>query len=234
MFDGEYFNVIMPIYNEENTVGKMIKRVLKQNIVDKLILVYEPSTDNTLKEIERAIIGCKNIVLLKNKERMGKGYSVKRGIDYIKKGIIIIQDADEEYSPEDYKVLLSKFNSDTPVFGMRTFISGHRYILGSYANDLHTFIFNLLFRQNVKDINACYKLFTKEMINNHKFVQNGWRFDMELAIVLAQKNYKIQNAPIHYKGRTFDEGKKIGAGAAIGFIFYIIGSWISSLLTNKK
>ncbi len=233
MFNGQYFSVIMPIYNEERTVGKMIKRVLAQKTVDMLILVYEPSIDNTLTEIKKAIAGHKNTILLINKERMGKGYSVRRGIDYIKRGIIIIQDADEEYFPEDYKILLAKFDDKTPVFGMRKFISGHRYVLGSYANDLHTLIFNLLFNQNVKDINVCYKLFTKDMIKGHTFVENGWKFDMELAILLAKNNYKIKNAPIHYKGRTFDEGKKIGAGAAIEFIFYIVGSWLSSKIRKK-
>ncbi len=234
MFNGQYFSVIMPIYNEEHTVGKMIKRVLAQKTVDMLILVYEPSTDNTLTEIKKAIAGRKNAVLLINKERMGKGYSVRRGIDYVKKGIIIIQDADEEYSPEDYDILLAKFDKKTPVFGMRKFISGHRYVLGSYANNLHTFLFNLLFRQNVKDINVCYKLFTKDMIKDHKFVENGWKFDMELAILLAKNNYKIKNAPIHYKGRTFDQGKKIGASAAVGFIFYIIGAWLLFVIKKKQ
>ena len=214
----------MPVFNEEVTIRGVIKDVLNQRMVDKLIIVYEPSTDNTLKYIQ-SMLPDKRITLIKNKKQMGKGYSVRRGINIIedkKENVIIIQDADKEYSPKDYTSLMSHFSYNSPVIGERTVIIGHRYRLGSYANSMHTFLFNLLFRQNVRDVNACYKVFNKEMISGHIFKQNGWNFDMELAITFAKKGYKIKNAPIQYKGRTFEEGKKIGAGAAIEFVFYLL------------
>lgn len=215
-------NVIMPIYNEEKTAYKMIKRVLKQDVVDRLIIVYRISEDNTYNEIKRAIIGCTKCTLLINRTKRGKGYSVRMGIKNAKRGIVIIQDADEEYYPEDYKNLLNALSEDSPVFGYRTVNYGHGYALGIFANRVHTLLFNLLFHQSVKDINTGYKVFEIGMLKNKILKENGWELDAEIATTLAKNGYKIKNVPIRYKGRTYDEGKKIGPKAAINFIFFII------------
>jgi glycosyltransferase involved in cell wall biosynthesis len=215
-------NVIMPVYNEEKTAYGIIKRVLRQKMVDRLIIVYRVSNDDTLNEIKRAIKGCKKCEIIK--KGFTKGYSLKLGLKKVKNGIVIIQDADEEYYPEDYGRLLDAISDSSPVFGYRTVNFGHGYPLGIFANKVHTAMFNLLFGQSVKDINTCYMVFKIEMLKGATLKQDGWEINEEIAAVLAKKGYRIKNVPIRYKGRKYSEGKKIGARAAVDNLLFIIKS----------
>ncbi len=214
--------VIMPVYNEEKTVYGIIRRVLAQSGAGRLVIVYDTrSTDNTLAEIRRAIRGEKRALLFKRRLR-GKGSSVRYGLGRVRSGPIMIQDADEEYYPEDYPKLLRELRNGQPVFGYRTVNYGHAYGAGKAVSWLHTWFFNLLFRQSVMDVNAGYKVFTKEMLHGRRLKGNGFELDMEIAAALAKNGYRIASVPIRYKGRTFEEGKKIGAGPAIRFFFSIL------------
>lgn len=223
MYKGEKVNVIMPAYMEGKTVYNIIKRVLRQKYVDKLIIVYDESKDNTLEAIKRACKGSGRTEIVYSDKKLGKGHALRLGLEHVEDGIIIIQDADEEYYPEDYGTLLSKLTDTNPVFGKRKQNLGHTYIFGNFARSLHTFLFNLLYHQSVADIQTCYKVFKLKMINKYQLKEDGWEIEPEIAIALANNGYKIINAPIRYKGRTFAEGKKIGPKAAISEIFYIIG-----------
>lgn len=214
--------VIMPVYNEERTVYGMIRRVLAQGGVGRLVVVYDTrSTDGTLREIRRAIAGRKRVLLLRRRLH-GKGSSVRCGLERVRSGPIIIQDADEEYYPEDYPRLLGELSRGQPVFGYRSVNYGHAYGAGKAVSRLHTWFFNLLFGQSVRDVNTGYKVFTKEMLKGRRLRGRGFELDMEMAAALAKNGYRIRNVPIRYKGRTFGEGKKIGSGPAVRFFFSIL------------
>lgn len=225
MKNGNAINVIMPVLNEEKTVGGVIQRVLHQGIVDRLIIVFDKrSTDNTLREIRKAIAKSGKCELVLTDRSRGKGDSVRIGLSRVKRGIVVIQDADEEYYPEDYPKLMAGVTSQNPVFGYRASNTGHQYLLGTTVSSLHTALFNLLFGQSVKDINAGYKIFTIGMLKGRKLRESGFELDIEVAATLAKNGYRIKNVPIRYKGRTYEEGKKIGASAAISMLLYILKS----------
>ena len=222
MYKNTIVNVIMPVYNEGNTAYDIITRVLKQEAVDRLIIVYDESTDNTLSEIKRAIAGSEKAILVYSREKLGKGHAVKEGMERVKEGIVLIQDADEEYYPEDYPKLLEAFDENHPIFGRRAERLGHSYVLGRAAARLHTIIFNILYNQRLEDINTCYKLFDVSMLKGIKLKENGWAIDHEIATRLAKNGYKIKEVPIRYKGRTYEEGKKVGPIDAIEDTIYLI------------
>ncbi len=221
---GQGLNVVMPVYNEQATVYRIIRRVLGQGGVGKLVVVYDTrSTDSTLWEIKRAIKGDARALLV-SKRLNGKGSSVIEGLKHIRSGPVIIQDADEEYYPEDYPKLLGALVSGQPVFGYRQITVGksYSYMLGALVGRATNILFNLLFRQSVRDVNACYKLFTKEMLGGRELTESGFGIDMQIASSLAKNGYKIQSVPIRYKGRTWEEGKKTGFRDGIGLFLAII------------
>ena len=224
MHKGRSVEVIMPAYNEGKTIFRVIRRVLRQKPVDRLIIVYDKSDDATLDEIKKAMSGAgKRCRLVYSREKKGKGHAVRQGLELVgESSIVIIQDADEEYYPEDYPKLLRAFGSGSPVFGVRVGNSGHRYVLGDLATKVHTGTFNLLYRQKLKDINGAYKVFLPEMLKGYRLKQDGWPFDQELATRLAKNGYTIKQVGVRYKGRTFDEGKKIGPRGAIEDFFFIL------------
>lgn len=227
MFNDETVSVIMPVYNEGATVRRVIARVLKQKAVDALYVVYDQSSDNTLAEIRAAMKAsgaADRAFLIMSDAKKGKGHAVKQGMARIGDGIVLIQDADEEYYPEDYQKLLAALTDSNPVFGSRKANTGHRYVLGSFATAVHTLAFNLLYGQSIKDINAAYKMFKVHMLKGRRLSEDGWQIDQELACVLAKNGYRIRSVPVRYKGRTFEEGKKIGPKAAIMNLLYIVKS----------
>ena len=229
MYKGEAVNVIMPAYNEGNTVYNIIKRVLKQTLVDTLIIIYDKSSDNTLSEIKKALAGAgRRTMLVYSDAKKGKGHAVRLGMERIKSGIVIIQDADDEYYPEDYRKMLASLGDKNPVFGYRKINNGHKYLLGELATQVHTSAFNLLYGQKLKDINAAYKIFKLDMLHGEKLKQDGWELDPEIAVKLSKNGYAIRSVSIRYKGRTFSEGKKIGVSGAIGILAYIIKARFSS------
>lgn len=213
MYKNSALNIIMPVYNEEKTVKEIISRVLAMPIVDRLIVINDCSKDRSLEIINALAKRDRRVVVLSNKANMGKGYSVRRGLELVKKGIVIIQDADLEYFPEDYKKLLPKLKDDTIVLGtrMRGRKTGHNYALAKFANANLTSVFNVLYGTHISDMNTCYKVFKKEMLGDAKLTKNDFLIEPEILIILVKKGYRIEEVDIRYKGRTYAEGKKITA-----------------------
>lgn len=225
----ETVNVIIPMYNEERTVGEVLRRVLSQEIVDRIIVVDDCSKDASVEIVMDAARKNAAISLLRNKENHGKGYSVRRGIEHVKEGIVIVQDADLEYYPEDYPKLLKAGDKETVIFGTRMIgeNTGHKYILAKFANAGLTSMFNLLFGRNITDVNTCYKIFRKSMLKGDRLTADGFMIDYDIAITLARKGYKFVEVPIRYKGRTYEQGKKIKTSDAIKGIIYIFKERLS-------
>ena len=225
MHGKEKVNIIMPVYNEEKTLKEIIGRVLAQKAVDRLIIVNDHSGDRSLEIIKSLKKKDKRISYFTNESNMGKGYSVRRGLKEVDNGIVIIQDADLEYYPEDYGKLLSNLRDDTFVLGTRVRANtGHKYILASFVNACLTFEFNFVNGKDLTDINTCYKVFKKKMLAGVELQQNGFLLDLEILSELVKKGYNVREVSVRYKGRTYKEGKKITAKDAVEQVFFIIKS----------
>jgi len=220
--------VIVPVYNEEKTLGEILERIFISNEVDKIEIVDDGSTDNSLKiakgmSKKAAKYGKEVVVIHKNKNE-GKGAALQRGLSTIKKGTVIIQDADLEYFPEDYPKLLSALAQGEVVFGNRFAgrNEGHRYILADLGNRFVSFVFDLLFSQKIHDINVGLKAFKISALKNTKLKEKGFLIEEELSVTFANKGIKILEVPIRYKGRTFKQGKKIKMKDGINGLVYIL------------
>lgn len=213
MYKNERLNIIMPVYNEQATLEEIVGRVLAQRYVDKLVIIDDHSKDRSLEIIKKLAKRDSRISYLANETNMGKGFSVRRGLSMVKDGIIIIQDADLEYYPEDYTKLLPKLDEKTVVLGtrMRGKQTGHEYAAAKMANAALTLTFNVLYGRKLTDMNTCYKVFKKKMLKGVELSENGFLIEPEILIALVKKGYAIVEADIRYKGRTYEEGKKITA-----------------------
>ena len=224
-------SIIMPCFNEENTVIEIIRKVLAQDLVTELIIVNDGSTDRTLDNIKK--IFDPRIKLLSNSKNYGKGYSVRQGIKLASGDIIGIQDADLEYDPREYTRLVKPIveNHADVVFGTRfQMYEGTRILYYSHyiANRFLTNITNIFTNLNMSDMETCYKFFSREAIKTITLKQNKFGIEPEIAIKLAANNFRFFEVPISYNGRTYQEGKKIKFKDGIFAIWVIVKEGIYS------
>ncbi len=218
--------IIIPCFNEINTISEILKRV-KENIneVDNIIIIDDGSTDGT-KEL-LSDINEKNIVTKFHEQNFGKGKAIQTALYEKLNDIIIIQDADLEYNPKDYKQLIKPFveaNADV-VYGSR-FIGNNEYtrihLFWHYiANKILTFICNIFTNLNMTDMETGYKCFRKETILDLKLKERSFGIEPEITIKLAKKKFVFYEVPISYAGRSYEEGKKIGLKDAFRAIYSI-------------
>ena len=215
-------SVIIPVYNEENTVLKILneleKVILINNIKKEYILVNDCSTDNSKNIIDQYIIDNKyvNAKLFSHSKNKGKGAALKTGINECTGDFIIVQDADLEYDPNEFNLLLK------PVIdGLADVVYGSRFIGGkphrilffwhTIGNNFLTFLSNLFTNLNLSDMETCYKLFKSEFLKNIDLKENRFGFEPEITAKVSRiPKVRIYEVGISYYGRTYDEGKKIG------------------------
>ena len=216
-------SVIMPVYNEERTLKQVLDRVLKQDCVSRLIVI-DDSSDSSPEIMRKRMEKDSRITLIHNKRPMGKGNALITGIKKVKGGLVLIQDADAEYFPEDYPRLLDKVGPKNAVFGSRILGRdvGHQYRLARMANVVMSATFSFLFGHRITDIYTCFKLFDRKMVDPGRLKQRDFRIETEIAAQIVRNGYDIEEVPIRYNGRTYEEGKKIGATDGIRGLFYII------------
>lgn len=208
-------SIIIPVFNEEKTIAQIVEKVLKFNSQSKeVIVVNDGSTDTTQKILNDKFLNKKDLVIINNEKNKGKGFAVREGINASTGDIILIQDADTEYDPSDFKILLDPINKGYAdvVYGSRFIGSNpHRvmYFSNRIANSLLTFFSNLLTNLNLTDMETGYKVFKKELLNKFELKENDFSFEPELTIKLARTKCKFYEVGISYKGRTYEEGKKI-------------------------
>ena len=207
--------VIVPCYNEKKTIVKIINLIRKQKLNIQLIVVDDFSDDGTRELLKKLIKKSEKLIL--HKRNLGKGAAVRSAQKYIKGKIVIIQDADLEYSPKDYirlikPILIKKTNI---VYGSRV-LNKDRYFNNSFssafrvfANHVLTIISNIVNNQNLTDAHTCYKVLKSEIFNKIKLKESGFSFCPEVTTKISLLNEKIIEVPITYNGRTYDEGKKI-------------------------
>ena len=225
-------SVVIPVYNEESTLEELLAEVSKSEIVTELILIDDCSTDNSLKKIFECKdqLSCTkpeiNILIEKNVKNMGKGAAIRKGFEKATSEVIIVQDADLEYDPREYVSLIQpiKDGKADVVYGSR-FIGGtHRvlYFWHYMGNKALTLLSNMFSNLNLTDMETCYKMFRREILQNFNLASNRFGFEPEFTAKVAKAKLKIYELPISYYGRTYDDGKKITWRDGIAAIYHII------------
>ena len=214
--------VLIPCFNEKKTIKRLIHKVEKINIKKQIIIIDDGSNDGTVKILKK--IKKKNIQIKFNKINKGKGAAIKSSLNLIKGDLVLIQDADLEYNPNDYYKLIKPFlnKKNHVVYGSRV-LNKKRYSINKsiiknfrvLGNHLLTLASNFFNNQKLTDAHTCYKLMRKKLFLSLKLRENGFAFCPEVTTKISNLNYKIIEVPISYKGREIKDGKKIRFNDAI-------------------
>lgn len=208
-------SVIIPCYNEEKTIVEIVEKVVKkrQDFNLEIIIVDDHSIDETVQIINQKLKD-KIDKLFVNDRNYGKGYSIRQGINNANGEILILQDADLEYSPDDYKKLLDPIlkNKADVVYGSRFVGSEAKRVLYFWhfvGNKVLTTLSNMFSNLNLTDMETGYKVFKKDIIKNINLIENRFGFEPEVTAKMAKLKPRIYEVGISYFGRTYSEGKKI-------------------------
>ena len=220
-------SVIIPCYNENKSILELIEKVLRSEPLDKeIVIVDDCSKDGTREKLQK--ISQEKIKIFYHDKNFGKGMAIRTALKHIENDIVIIQDADLEYDPREYTKLLKPFDETDAdiVYGSR-FLGGGDYVRLHFfwhfiANKLLTFLCNIFTNLNMTDMETGYKLFKKEAIKSIILKEMGFGIEPEITIKLSKKKYKFYEVPISYKGRSYEEGKKIGLKDAFRAIYCIV------------
>jgi glycosyltransferase involved in cell wall biosynthesis len=204
-------SVVMPCYNERQTIEEIIRRVVAVPIRTELIVVDDGSKDGTreiLTELAREL----NFKLVFQPANAGKGAALRRGFQEVTGNLVVIQDADLEYSPEEFPELIELIcdgRADV-VFGSR-FLGRHRVFMFSHylGNRIVTLMTNVLYNTMLTDMETCYKVMRTEVLRSMTLDSNGFGIEPEMTAKIFKRHYRVYEVPITYDGRGYEEGKKI-------------------------
>jgi glycosyltransferase involved in cell wall biosynthesis len=205
-------SVVMPVYNERTTIDEIIDRVLQVPMRIELIVVDDCSSDGTrehLVNLQRE----RGFTLLLQERNQGKGAALRRGFSAVTGDIVVIQDADLEYSPEELPMLaelIVEGRADV-VYGSR-FLGRHRVFLFTHylGNRLLTLVTNVLYNTMLTDMETCYKVMRREVLHGMNLQSNGFGIEPEMTAKIFKRGFRVYEVPITYDGRSYEEGKKIG------------------------
>ncbi len=206
-------SIIVPIYNEKNTVEQLIELVRAVPVAKEIILVDDGSFDGTREKL-KPYESSRDCRVLYHERNQGKGRAIRTGIAAATGDFVIIQDADLEYNPMDYLVLLEPMMKDPNrkvVFGSR-FLAGNKVTptWHRFVNYVMTTSTNVMFGSKLTDMETCYKLFRTSFINSFDLTSDGFEIEAELTAKVLSRGENIVEVPVSYKGRWYHEGKKIG------------------------
>jgi glycosyltransferase involved in cell wall biosynthesis len=221
-------SILIPVFNEARTLEEILRRVRaadSSGLAKEIILVDDASTDGT-SNILRNLSGDKDLKIFSHPFNRGKGAAIRTAIEHATGDILLIQDADLEYDPSDYPLLLKPIldgRADV-VYGSRFTGGTHRVLLFWHymANRFLTLLSNMLCNLNLTDMETCYKVFRRECVAGMKLTSDRFGIEPELTAKLARRRYRFYETGINYSGRDYSEGKKIGwkdGIAALWFIF---------------
>lgn len=205
-------SIVVPVYNEAKTVHTLLSRVYAEPLSEwkkEIIVIDDGSTDGTKEALRQWQKKCVVIYQAKNQ---GKGAALRAGLRRVSGDVVLIQDADLEYSPVDYATLLAPFSDPRVniVYGSR-FLGPHLSTMFLYAlgNKFVTFVTNILFNSNITDMETGYKAFRSAVLTNVKLKADRFDFEPEFTAQILKAGYQIYEVPISYYGRKFSEGKKL-------------------------
>ena len=218
-------SIIIPVYNEKNTLRTLLARVEAADYEKEIVLVDDCSTDGT-REIVEDYEGREGYRVLMHPHNQGKGAALRTGFAEASGDIIIIQDADLEYDPRDYGKLLEPIldgRADV-VYGSRFLGGPHRVLFFWHylGNMALTTLSNMMTNLNLTDMETCYKAFTRKVLKSLTIKSNRFGVEPEFTCKVAKKNFRIYEVPISYSGRDYTEGKKIGWKDGVAAIWFII------------
>ena len=204
--------VVMPVFNEAATIEEIVPRVLAVPVRTQLIVVDDCSTDGT-REILQRMARELGFTLALQPRNMGKGAALRRGFEEVRGDLVVIQDADLEYSPEEFPILIELIcegRADV-VYGSR-FLGRHRVFLFTHylGNVFLTFVTNVLYNTMLTDMETCYKVMRADVLRSMTLRSDGFGIEPELTAKIFKRGYRVYEVPITYDGRGYDEGKKIG------------------------
>ena len=204
-------SVVMPCYNERDTIEEIIRRVLAVPIRTELIVVDDGSTDGT-RDLLAGLAQTHGFKLIFQPQNGGKGAALRRGFQDVTGDLVVIQDADLEYSPEEFPQLIDLICTGRAdvVYGSR-FLGRHRVFLFTHyvGNRFLTFVTNVLYNTILTDMETCYKVMRTEVLRSMTLESNGFGIEPELTAKIFKRNYRVYEVPITYDGRGYEEGKKI-------------------------
>ena len=210
-------SVIIPVYNEEKTIGEIVRRVQATGLVDEIVVVDDGSSDGS-RAILAGLEEQGSVRVLLHEHNQGKGAAVRTGIRNANGELLLIQDADLEYDPRDYPALLKPIDE-----GMADVVYGSRFLGGArrpilfwnmVANKILTLVTNVLYNNILTDMETGYKLFRREVVQDMPLHAHGFEFEPEFTAKILKRKARIFEVPITFNPRNYAEGKKIKAGDA--------------------
>jgi glycosyltransferase involved in cell wall biosynthesis len=218
-------SVIMPVYNERDTIHEILRRVQQVQVVTEIIIVDDGSTDGT-RNLLQELDDHEKVKIILHAENSGKGAAVRTGIQSATGDVIIIQDADLEYDPNDYPLLLQPIEEGRSqvVYGSRFLdnIAPEFLFWSKVGNKALTFFTNLLYRQQLTDMETCYKAFQRRLMDDIPLRSRRFELEPEITSKFLKRGIHILEVPIHYDPRGFSEGKKIGLRDGLEAIWTLI------------
>lgn len=230
-------SVIIPVYNEANTLRTVLRRILEAPFSKELVIVDDCSTDGTTQILHDLVADQSAIMpddrlapfelkILFHQQNRGKGAAIRTALEAVSGNVTLIQDADLEYNPAEYPQLLEPILAGQAdvVYGSRFLGSPHRVLFfwHTVGNKMLTLLSNVLTNLNLTDMETCYKVFRTEIIKEMRLCSNRFGIEPEITAKVARQNVRIYEVPISYAGRTYAEGKKINWKDGISALWAIV------------